>query len=98
MPTHNTLKALALRLGRKYNTLYRQAQALGIEPVETIGNVQIISDADAQRLADYDKKPGPEPRFTREQQIARCVASPATKGTPKYNDIVESEVDFLSRH
>lgn len=59
MPTHNTLKALALRLGRKYNTLYRQAQALGIEPVETIGNVQIISDEDAQRLADYDKKPGP---------------------------------------
>lgn len=59
MPTHNTLKALALRLGRKYNTLYRQAQALGIEPVETIGNVQIISDTDAQRLADYDVKRGP---------------------------------------
>lgn len=56
---HNTLKALALRLGRKYNTLYRQAQALGIEPVETIGNVQIISDTDAQRLADYDVKRGP---------------------------------------
>ncbi len=59
MPNHNTLKALALRLGRKYNTLYRQAQKLGIEPIETIGNVQILSDEDVQRLVDYDKKPGP---------------------------------------
>jgi len=55
----NTLSALSKRLDRKYNTLYRQMRALGIEPVATVGNVHILSDADVEKLAAYEKKPGP---------------------------------------
>lgn len=64
MNTENTLKKLAVRLGREYDTLCKQALRLGIEPAK-IGGTYLLTDEQAERLKNYERqRPGPKPKIS----------------------------------
>jgi hypothetical protein len=57
-----TTQAIAAKLGTSTRRVQQLIKELGIEPIQTIGKSQILSDADVRRLEKRKTQRGPTKR------------------------------------